>query len=268
MNIKSKSTLEKFKNILSFKNYSQNTIKIYLHYVEIFLLYFNKDIYHISQKEAITYLLNKEYMSPSQQNQIISSIKSLYKYVLNNKLKSFKIERPRKERKLPRIIDKDLLKEKILSVSNKKHKAILSLAYSCGLRVSEVINLKIEDIDSKRIVININQAKGRKDRIVPLSNPLLQILRSYYKETLPHIYLFNGQKSLKYSATSCNKLIKKHIFDKISMHTLRHSSFTHLLESGVDINIIKEIAGHKSIKTTQIYTHISLNMLNKIKMPI
>lgn len=263
---------EKFLKIytqkLKYLNYSKKTIDIYSHYLYEFIKSVNKYSQHLVSSDFQNYLNNFNFSSISQQNQIISSIKFAYERVLNKKYRKIDFKRPRKEKRLPRIIDKDLLKEKILSINNKKHKAILSLAYSCGLRVSEVINLKIEDIDSKRMIINIKQAKGRKDRIVPLSKPLLQILRTYYKEERPHIFLFNGQKSLKYSATSCNKLIKKHIFDKISMHTLRHSSFTHLLESGVDINIIKEIAGHQSIKTTQIYTHVSLNTLNKIEMPI
>lgn len=118
------------------------------------------------------------------------------------------------------------------------------LGYSVGLRVSEVINLKIGDIDSKRMIINIKNSKGRKDRIVPLSPNILTLLRDYYQEFKPKEYLFNGQNSLQYSSESCNQLVKKYISSKYHFHLLRHSCFTHLIESGVDCRIIQKIAGH------------------------
>ena len=145
---------------------------------------------------------------------------------------------------------------------------MLSLTYSVGLRVSEIINLKIEDIDSDRMVIHIKNAKGGKDRIVPLSQTILSLLRDYYKLHKPKEYLFNGQTSGTYSATSCNKLVKKYLGNKYHMHQLRHSCFTHLLESGVDLRVIQSIAGHNSTKTTEIYTHVSKKLLNKVVLPI
>jgi site-specific recombinase XerD len=134
--------------------------------------------------------------------------------------------------------------------------------------VSEIINLKIEDIDSKRMIIHIKNAKGRKDRIVPLSQIVLELLREYWRNFKPKVYLFNGQNSLKYSIGSCQKIYKKYIDDKSSIHTLRHSSFTNLLESGTDLRIIQKIAGHSSSKTTEIYTHVSNQMLSRVKLPI
>lgn len=268
MNIKSKSTLEKLKLELSFKNYSVNSIKIYLHYSSEFLSSFNKDIYHISQKEAIKFLLNKNYTSISQQNQFISAIKLLFKLVIKSELKAFNIERPRKEKHLPRIIDHNHILICLSKIKNIKHLSILSLAYSVGLRVSEVINLKIEDIDSKRMVINIKQAKGRNDRIVPLSQSILILLREYYKEYKPYRYLFNGQSSLKYTPGSCNKIVKKYLGNDFHFHLIRHSSFTHLLETGTDLRIIQKLAGHKSSKTTEIYTHVSNTLLQRIILPI
>lgn len=268
MNIKSKSTLEKFKSELSFKNYSERTIEIYLHYADKFLLSFEDDIYHISQSKAVNFLKNLNYSSISHQNQYISSVKLLYKYVVKCELSNFTIERPRKEKHLPRVIDKDFLIQKICSISNKKHRAILSIAYSVGLRVSEVINMKISDIDSERMVITIRQAKGRKDRIAPLTDNIIKLLREYYKEFRPKIYLFNGQNSLKYSATSCNQLMKKYLGKQYHFHLLRHSCFTNLTDQGVDLRVIQKLAGHKSSKTTEIYTHVSSNLLNKLPLAI
>jgi integrase/recombinase XerD len=136
------------------------------------------------------------------------------------------------------------------------------------MRVSEILNLKIEDIDSKRMIIHIKNAKGRKDRIVPLTNKILMLLRQYHREFNPKIYLFNGQNKSKYSQSSCNKIIKKHLGNKTHMHLLRHSCFTSLLENGTDIRIIQKLAGHKNIKTTEIYTHVSTNLLKNVQLPI
>ena len=136
------------------------------------------------------------------------------------------------------------------------------------MRVSEVINLKIEDIDSKRMIIHIKNAKGKKDRIVPLSQTILELLRTYFKEYRPTEYLFNGQNNLKYSSGSCNKIVKKYLGEQYHIHQLRHSCFIHLLESGVDLRIIQSIAGHNSSKTTEIYTHVSKKLLNKVVLPI
>lgn len=269
MNKKGESTLGIFKNILKLKNYSENTTKIYIHYVSEFIHSFDKSPSHITSRDIKIYIENYKYSSVSQQNQIYSSIKQFARHILNiKKLDSIILERPRKEKKLPRVIDSETLKNKILSIENLKHKAILSLTYSCGLRVSEVINLKIEDVDSERMLISINQAKGRKDRFVPLSPSLLTILRDYFSKFRPKKYLFNGQFDLKYSSSSCNNLVKKYISKDGYMHLLRHSSLTHLLESGTDLRVIQSIAGHSSSKTTEIYTHVSKNLLNRVSMPI
>ena len=156
----------------------------------------------------------------------------------------------------------------MLFIINLKHKAIRTLTSSVGLRVSEVVNLKIEDIDSKRMLIHIKNAKGKKDRIVPLSDNVLLLLREYFKQYRPNEYLFNGQKSLQYSIGSCQKLYKLYIDNQSSIHTLRHSSFTNLLENGTDLRIIQKIAGHSNVKTTEIYTHVSNQILQKVNLPI
>ena len=215
-----------------------------------------------------SYLDNYQFTSTSQQNQIINSIRFLYKFGLNKKYDKVSFKRPKKEKKLPQVIDGNFIKTQLDKIENLKHKAILTLTYSVGLRVSEITNLKIEDIDSKRMLISIKNAKGKKDRIVPLSQTVLELLRNYYKEYKPSIYLFNGQNSNQYSIKSCQSLYKKYIDKKSSIHTLRHSCFTNLLENGTDTRIIQKIAGHNNVKTTEIYTHVSNQLLNKVNLPI
>ena len=250
-------------------NYSPRTRGNYLSHIKTFLNNIgNKQIIHLSSKDFQGYLDNYSFSSVSQQNQIINAIRFLYKFGLNKKYDKVSFKRPRSEKKLPKVIDGEFIKQQLSKIDNLKHRAILTLTYSVGLRVSEVVNLKIEDIDSKRMLIHIKNAKGRKDRIVPLSQTVLELLRDYFKEYKPIEYLFNGQNSNKYSIGSCQKIYKKYIDVNSSIHTLRHSSFTNLLESGTDTAIIQKIAGHSSIKTTQIYLHVSNTNLSKVKLPI
>ena len=250
-------------------NYSPRTRDNYLSHIKTFLNNIgNKQIIHLSSKDFQGYLDNYSFSSVSQQNQIINAIRFLYKFGLNKKYDKVSFKRPRSEKKLPKVIDGEFIKQQLSKIDNLKHRAILTLTYSVGLRVSEVVNLKIEDIDSKRMLIHIKNAKGRKDRIVPLSQTVLELLRDYFKEYKPIEYLFNGQNSNKYSIGSCQKIYKKYIDVNSSIHTLRHSSFTNILESGTDTAIIQKIAGHSSIKTTQIYLHVSNTNLSKVKLPI
>jgi site-specific recombinase XerD len=263
-------TLEIFQEKLRYKNYSPKTITVYCSYLSSFLIHNKiKDPYQVTTKQIIEFLESYNFKSTSQQNQYIGCLKLFAKYILNKKdIHLSKIERPRNEKKLPKVIDGDLIKEKLSKIENIKHKAILTLTYSVGLRVSEIVNLKIEDIDSKRMIIHIKNAKGRKDRIVPLSQTVLELLREYFKKYKPKEYLFNGQFSLQYSVKSCQNIFKKYIDDKSHIHILRHSCFTNLLESGTDLRIIQKIAGHSSSKTTEIYTHVSNQLLSKMKLPI
>jgi site-specific recombinase XerD len=263
--------LEIFTEKLRYKKYSPRTINIYKSYLNNFIQFNNiKDPYQVTTNQIVNFLETYNFTSTSQQNQYIGCLKLFAKYILNKKnIHLSKIERPRNEKKLPRVIDGEYIKSQLLKIKNKKHQAILTLTYSVGLRVSEVVNLKIEDIDSKRMLIHIKNAKGRKDRYVPLSQNVIEILRKYYQEHKPKEYLFNGQNnSPKYSIGSCQKIYKKYIDKNSSIHTLRHSSFTNLLENGTDLRIIQKIAGHSSSKTTEIYTHVSNQMLSKIKLPI
>jgi site-specific recombinase XerD len=250
-------------------NYSPRTRDNYMSYIKSFLESLgDKQIIHCNSNDFQSYLDSYKFTSVSQQNQVINSIRFLYKEVLNKKYDKVSFKRPRIEKKLPKVIDGDYIKSQLSKIVNLKHRAILTLTYSVGLRVSEVVNLKIEDIDSKRMLIHIKNAKGRKDRIVPLSQTVLELLRQYFKEYKPKVYLFNGQNGLQYSIGSCQKIYKKYIDSDSSIHTLRHSSFTNLLESGTDLRIIQKIAGHSSSKTTEIYAHVSNQLLNKVKLPI
>lgn len=250
-------------------NYSPRTKENYMSHIKRFLDSLgDKQIIHCNSSDFQTYLDNYNFTSVSQQNQVINSIRFLYKEVLGKKYDKVSFKRPKSEKKLPRVIDGDFIKKQLSKISNLKHKAILTLTYSVGLRVSEVVNLKIEDIDSKRMLIHIKNAKGKKDRIVPLSQAVLELLRNYFKEYKPKEYLFNGQNKIQYSTGSCQKIYKKYIDRDSSIHTLRHSSFTNLLESGTDLRIIQKIAGHSSSKTTEIYTHVSNQLLSDVTLPI
>lgn len=250
-------------------NYSPRTKENYLSHIKRFLESLGgKQIIHCNSNDFQNYLNSYNFSSVSQQNQVINSIRFLYKFGLNRKYDKVSFKRPRSEKKLPKVIDSDYIKERLIEIENIKHRTILTLTFSVGLRVSEVVNLKIEDIDSKRMIIYIKNAKGKKDRIVPLSQTVLELLRRYWKEYRPAEYLFNGNSSTKYSIRSCQKIYKKYIDQNSSIHALRHSSFTSLLENGTDLRIIQKIAGHSSSKTTEIYTHVSNQILSKVNLPI
>lgn len=254
---------------LKLKNYSLNTIKNYSSQVDMFLNKFNSVV---EKPSEINESMIKEYLlSFKTRNSMchsMSALKVFYRLTIKQPMKFKHIECPRSEKKLPQIIDKDFLLQKLSKIENLKHKAILTLTYSTGMRVSEVCNLKIADIDSKRMLIHIKNAKGRKDRIVPLSPNVLILLRQYFKEYKSKEYLFNGQFRLQYSHRSCNEIVKKYIGGDYHIHQLRHSFATSLLEAGTDLRVIQKCLGHNSSKTTEIYTHVSTNILSKISLPI
>ncbi len=262
--------VQMYSDDLRFANYAENTIKNYAAQVELFLRYFNKQVTkpsEISEKKIKDWLILAK--TTNSMKHRISAIKLFYELTGKQPLKFKYIKYPRSERHLPQIIDQKLILDELAQMQNLKHKAIIMLAYSVGLRVSEVVNLKIADIDSARMLITIRQAKGKKDRIVPLSPKVLEVLRAYYKKEKPREYLFNGQDGrLQYSATSCNQIVKQHLGEKYHFHLLRHSSFTSMLEAGTDIRIIQKIAGHKNCKTTEIYTHVSNQLMSRVQLPV
>ena len=262
--------LEIFENKLRYKNYSKNTIKVYKQTLHQYFKETDcKDPYRISTKDIVNYLESKSFSSVAQQNQFIGCLKLFARYILNKKdIHLDKIERPRAEKKLPKVIDKEFLLDRISKIENLKHKSIITLAYSTGMRVSEVCNLKIEDIDSKRMLIHIKNSKNRKDRLVPLSSTVLILLREYFKAFKPKEYLFNGQLSLQYSHRSCNEIVKKYLGNEFHFHLIRHSHATALLESGTDLRYIQDQLGHSSSKITEVYTHVSTTHKHRLPLPI
>jgi site-specific recombinase XerD len=169
-------------------------------------------------------------------------------------------------------LSKEEIAAMIKSTENKKHKFLIALIYSCGLRRSEAINLKTEEIDLKRMQVKIRGAKGRKDRYVPLAKKILVYLNEYYGNDEPKIFVFEVKPGKKYSATSVYNVIKKTAGDagirkRVYPHILRHSFATHNLEQGMDLRFIQELLGHESSKTTEIYTHVSKESLKNIKNP-
>ncbi|MEE9406884.1 MAG: tyrosine-type recombinase/integrase [Polaribacter sp.] len=267
--------LQKFKKWLFQKRLSKNTVNTYVDVTSIYIKYSllkNTELFSSKIVEAFSYdyifVPNK---SVSYQNQFISGIKKFFEYK-GYSYEEIHIERPRKEKKLPIILSGTEIKALFNTVTNLKHKALLSLLYSAGLRIGEAINLEINDIDSQRMLIHIKQAKGKKDRYTLLSPAFVKILRAYYIAYKPEKYLFEGQKGGKYSNTSAQKVLKNALFrsgitKKATLHSLRHSFATHLLEKGTDIRYIQELLGHSSPKTTMIYTHVTAPSLKKIKNP-
>ena len=250
------------------KYQSLSTRKTYKHCLSKFLNHFKNELEPktIKTQKIKEWLLT--FKTLNTRKQMLCSINSFYALSVGMPSKIKSIPYPKEQKSLPKIIDSEYLKETILSIDNLKHKAIIMLAYSCALRVSEVINLKIEDIDSNRMVIYIKNAKGRKDRIVRLSPMLLKTLRAYFKKHHPENYLFNGQIKIKYTASSCNTIVKKYLGLDYHFHLLRHSGLTNMHENNVDIATLSKIAGHNSIKTTMIYTHVSNNVIQNCYSPI
>ena len=258
---------------LELKRYSANTVKNYISSFETFINHFkDKELKEINEVDIRKYLqlLIQKGVSNSQVNLTINSIKFYYETVLGMPNRFYSIERPRKERSLPEVLSKEEIIKIIESANNIKHKCIIGLLYSSGLRRSELLNLEVTDIDSKRMVVIIKNAKGNKDRVTVLSAHLLKDLQNYYREYLPEKYLFEGQKGDKYSASSVLSIVKSTaikagMHKKVTPHMLRHSFATHLLENGTDLRHIQILMGHNSTKTTEIYTHVANNSFSEIK---
>ncbi|UFH46650.1 site-specific integrase [Flavobacterium galactosidilyticum] len=269
--------IEKFRYWLLSKRYSENTIKTYTEALKSFLIFYNeKPVAEITNDDVIRY--NNEYilnnnLSASYQNQIVNAIKLFFKTVLDTKIEFDKIHRPKRAKVLPNVLSKEEVKLILNAHSNIKHKMMLSLIYSCGLRCGELLALQPVHIDSKRNLVMLKNAKGKKDRITPLSPKILEMLREYFKVYQPTAYLFEGQKAgTSYDARSLQQVIKQAvqkagISKPVTLHWLRHSYATHLLESGTDLRYIQELLGHNSSKTTEIYTHVSTKSLQQIKSP-
>ena len=256
---------KKAKSLLKLRRFAPSQ-KLYLAAIYNFIESCDCPESRIGKSEFINYMTDHEYSSRSQQNQIISGLKFLYYEVMNKKGKFPEFVRPKKEKRLPKVIDQKYLLMKLSNIQNLKHRTILSLTLSTGLRISEVRNLKIKNIDSIRMLIHVQNAKGRKDRFVKLTDTILHLLRSYFRMYRPKIFLFNGQKGIQYSITSLQKI--SHKYFGTNFHTIRHSAFTSMLENGTDLRIIQKVAGHSSSKTTEIYTHVTNNLIGQVKAAI
>jgi len=268
--------LETMKVDLELKGYSSKTVEAYLRYTRKFLNYYQKPIEQLHTDEIrnyLHYLIVIKKCSHSYVNVNYSALKFLYKNTLNQQWNIDKIPRMKKEKKLPVILSKTEVKNILNATTNLKHKAILTTVYSAGLRISEVRNLTIKDIDSKNMQIRVRKAKGKKDRYTLLSQNNLSLLRKYWKEYQPEYWLFPGMPTTKaISARTIQQFFKKYlnktkITKNATVHTLRHCFATHLLEAGVDIFHIQKLLGHASPKTTARYIHLTRKDIIDVKSP-
>ncbi len=269
--------ITKFTLWLRSKRYSEKTIITYCDGLKSFLVFYNKKpIQSITNEDVI--IFNNEYiiknkLSESYQNQIVNAIKLYFKIIRDTKIDIEKIHRPKRAKTLPNVLSKEEVKAILEAPTNLKHKMMLSLIYSCGLRSGELLALEPKHIDSKRNIVLLKNSKGKKDRIAPLSPKILELLRSYYLMYKPVKYLFEGNiVGEPYSEKSLQQVMKQsiqkaNIFKPVTLHWLRHSFATHLLESGTDLRYIQELLGHSSSKTTEIYTHVSTKNIQQIRSP-
>ena len=269
--------LTQFRKWMKHRRYSESTINTYADAVKQFLMYYSsRDIKSLNNDDMVEYVhehIVKNKLSFSYQNQLVNGVKLFFREIEKSKIEIDKLQRPRREHKLPNVLSKEEVKTILSAPKNQKHSAMLSLIYACGLRRSELLNLKPSDIDSNRKLLIIRNAKGRKDRIVPISDKLIEMLRDYYTKYKPELWLFEGQNAgEQYSEQSLQSVLKQslsrcNIKKPVTLHWLRHSYATHLLEGGTDLRYIQELLGHKSSKTTEIYTHVSTKSIQQIKSP-
>lgn len=270
--------LEALRRELRIRNYSPKTIKAYESSIRSLIKHFSprrpheltdKDI-----REYLFYLLETKKLAARSVNQVLNALRFLYVEVYKKPMVLGEIPRPKNPQRLPAVLSEEEVQRILDVTANLKHKSLLMVTYSAGLRVGEAVRMKVANIDGKRMMIHIQKAKGEKDRYVPLAETTLSTLRDYWKKERPREWLFPGKRASGYlSEESAQKVfyaaaaragIKKHV----SIHSLRHSFATHLLEGGVDIRYIQEILGHSNLKTTEIYTHVSKKRIEKIVNPL
>ncbi len=261
---------------LEIKKYALNTAQNYSSCFERFIKHFpTRKLISINEEDIQAYLqgLVQRNYSDSYINISINSIKFYYEVVEGMPNRFYSIDRPRKTERLPEVLSKEEVLLMIDKTFNMKHQCIISLLYSSGLRRGELLNLKLSDIDSKRMTIRVEQGKGNKDRMSILSEKLLLKLRHYYQQYRPKVYLFEGAPGKQYSGSSVRQIVaqaakKANINKAVRPHMLRHSFATHLLEAGTDLRYIQLLLGHSSTKTTEIYTHVATDTFKKIKNPL
>lgn len=269
--------LKRYIEEIQLKGYSDSTLKTYRNEFGVFL----NSLKQIPAESCTTedvrnyilYCINELQLSEATVHSRMNAIKFYYEQVLKRERFLVEIPRPKKPLKLPKVIAPADIKKMFEVTANLKHNTMLKLCYGLGLRVSEIVNLKITDIDSRSMQVFIERAKGKKDRYVNLPESILPQLRTYFIEFKPQKYLFEGQFGGQYSSRSAqqvfkNAMLKAKINKTLSIHSLRHSFATHLLEQGTDIRFIQELLGHNDIKTTLIYTHVNDKSIRKIISPL
>ncbi len=274
---KSLDALDTMAEYLDENRYSPRTRESYLAVLEFFFRYYDaKDPAEITEDEISRFIYDfiiKLGYSASYQNQVVSAIKTYYAISGRGRVNPGKLERPRRQRVLPKVLSKEEVGSILNSVRNIKHKLLLWMIYSCGLRRSEVTNIMLPDLDRDRSLIHIREGKGGVDRIVPVSGRVWDKVDEYLSSYNPRNYLFEGQTGGRYSAESVYQVFKgalkrAGIKKEVGVHSLRHSYATHLHENGVDIRYIQELLGHRSTRTTEIYTHVSRRNLAAVRSPI
>lgn len=276
-NDENERVMNELEETLKLKGYSFKTRKQYMGHISRFASFMNRDISAVDSQEIrkyILFLLDEKQASHTYANQAISALKFLCNEVLMKNTLIESLPRPKKEKKLPDVLSFQDVMKILGALKNEKHTTILFLVYSAGLRVGEVVKLTTQDIDSQRMLIHIVQGKGRKDRYTVLSEIALEQLRKYYKLYKPEKWLFPGQNPKEYITVRTverifeNACTAAKIKRKVSVHSLRHSFATHLLEGGTDLRYIQELLGHESSKTTEIYTHVTDKSIAKIQSPL
>jgi len=271
------SELKKYQEQLRLKSYSESTVKTYTtEFAQFLYVLKNHEVQHINASQLRSYLLyciSKLKLSENQIHSRLNALKFYFEQVLHRENFFFEIPRPKKTHALPKVLSQAEIKRLFAVTENIKHRLILKVAYGLGLRVSEIVNMMLTDIDSDRMLVHIKNAKGKKDRYVPLPHNLLHELRTYYKIYKPKKYLFEGQYAAPYAIRSAqvvfkNALKKAHINKPIGIHGLRHSYATHLLEYGTDMTFIQKLLGHNQIKTTQVYAKVSNTFIAKVVSPL
>ena len=264
----------KIEKILKIKNYSQKTIKAYTYSLNIFLKYIKYDMSKITNEwiENFLIFLYEKWYSYKTVNLYYNAIKFFCYYILDKNIK-VDIKHTRTSKKLPIVLSKNEILEIINNIKNIKHKLMISLAYGSWLRISEIVNLKIKDLDFESNIIRINQSKWNKDRITILPQTIKNNLKDYIKNINMQDWLFPSEKWWKLTTRTPEKIFttnlnKANINKNATFHSLRHSFATHLLENWVDIRYIQELLWHSSVKTTQIYTHVMKNTLSNIQSPL
>lgn len=263
---------------MKLRNYSHKTAKAYLSCLRRFVQYAHpkhpREATDGDLRGFLLFLIEREHYAAATINQVINALRFLYVDLYGRPMALGTLPRPRKERKLPVVLSEGEVRRLFEALSNLKHKTMLMLVYSAGLRVSEVVRLQWEDLDEERGMMHIRGAKGKKDRYTILSNVLVQILQQYWKIYQPREWLFEGELAGKpYAIRSAQNVFERAvqragISKQVSIHSLRHAFATHMLEHGTDLRYIQDLLGHDSIKTTEIYTHVSKRKVAQLQSPI